>query len=437
MDATLLESLSFAVPTALAVALCATRRPDARRRAGMLLGGVWVLAALPPVNALALDRGWWRFVGDAPFFGIPGGFLAGWIVLWGLLPALAMPRLPAWAAVAAAAWADVLLMPRLAPALELGPAWLAGEAAVLALVLLPARWLAEWTAEDRHLGPRATLQVAAAGLLALVILPVAVDLALATSPFVPAVEWTAPVSISTALQLIALPGLLGVAAVREFATRGGGTPIPFDPPRRLVSSGPYAFVANPMQLSMAVVLAMWGALTGAPWMIAAGAMSVVYSAGLAAWDEGADLETRFGAAWETYRANVRAWLPRWRPWHPSLEGDGEPARLYVSAGCGICSEMGIAVLALKPVGLVVVPAEEHPARDLTRITYDPRDGGAEEEGVAALARAMEHANLALALLGMAMRLPIIRPLLQVVVDASGGGPMLVRRGEPAACEVAR
>ena len=83
--------------------------------------------------------------------------------------------------------------------------------------------------------------------------------------------------------------------------------------------------------------------------------------------------------------------------------------------------------AMRPVGLVVVAAEDHPSRDLTRITYAPADGGAEEEGVAAFARALEHVNLAFAVTAMAMRLPVIRPILQVVVDASGGGPVQVNR----------
>lgn len=431
------QALALAVPAVAAGAAWWLRPPDARRRAGIVLGCAWVLAALPPVNAAATHLGWWRFAGEAPFFSIPAGFLAGWVVLWGMLPALALPRVPAWAVVLGAAWVDVLLMPRLASALELGPAWLAGEAACLLLVLLPARLLAEWTAEDRRLPLRAALQVAAFGLLTLAVLPAAVEVAVAMDPRVPPLRFAPPVSLSVTLQLVALPALLGVAAVAEFAMRGGGTPLPFDPPRRLVRSGPYAYVANPMQLSMALTLCAWGALTGAGWVVAAGAMSVVYSAGLAAWDEGEDLERRYGDAWETYRRHVRAWRPRWRPWHPSLAGEGEPARLYVSAGCGICAEMGLAVASLDPVGLVVVPAEEHPSRDLMRITYDPCDGGPEEDGVAALARAMEHVNSACALLGMAMRLPVIRPLLQVVVDASGGGPTLVRRGAVTGCEVPR
>lgn len=36
--------------------------------------------------------------------------------------------------------------------------------------------------------------------------------------------------------------------------RGGGTPVPCDPPKRLVSTGPYAYIGNPMQTAMALIL---------------------------------------------------------------------------------------------------------------------------------------------------------------------------------------
>jgi len=64
---------------------------------------------------------------------------------------------------------------------------------------------------------------------------------------------------------------------------------------------------------------------------------------------------------------------------------------------------------------------------LTRMTYDPDDGSADSVGIAALGRALEHVNLAWALVGMFVRLPGVCWLLQVVLDASGGGPKPVMR----------
>ncbi len=115
------------------------------------------------------------------------------------------------------------------------------------------------------------------------------------------------------MQILAVPAVLGISAVCEFARRGGGTPVPFDPPKRLVTTGPYAYIANPMQTAMTLVFLGWGALLGSWWVIAAAAMAIVYSAGIAAWDEGRDLRARFGDRWIVYRRHVRPWWPRWRP----------------------------------------------------------------------------------------------------------------------------
>jgi protein-S-isoprenylcysteine O-methyltransferase Ste14 len=426
LSADAVQTLAFALPTAAAAALWAWRRPAAPRRTGMLLASAWVFATVPPLSALAVRLGWWRFEAGDVGMGMPVALLAGWVAAWGLLPVLALPRVPAWTAAALALWLDLLVMPRLEPVLRLGPGWLWGEALLLGVAFVPARLLAAWTEDGRRLYARAALQVACFGALVVWTVPWATEAAVRSQAPSLDLRFAAPVSLAVALQLVAFPALLGVAAVHEFAARGGGTPLPYDPPRRLVRSGPYAYVANPMQLSAFLVLAAWGALTGRPWVIAVGAMSAVYSAGIAGWDEEEDMPRRFGERWAAYRGGVRAWLPRWRPWHPSLDGEA-PDVLYVSAECGKCSELGRMVEAMRPVGLAVHAAEEHPSRDLSRITYAPADGGAEEDGVAAFARALEHVNFATAMLGMAMRLPLVRPALQLIVDASGGGPMRVGR----------
>ena len=56
------------------------------------------------------------------------------------------------------------------------------------------------------------------------------------------------------------------------------------------------------------------------------------------------------------------------------------------------------------------------------MTYDPLDGTAEEDGVAALARALEHIHLGWALVGWTMRLPLVKQLIQITADAVGAAP---------------
>ena len=136
------------------------------------------------------------------------------------------------------------------------------------------------------------------------------------------------------------------------------------------------------------------------------------------------MRRRFGRAWETYRANVRPWRIRWRPWH---EDGAAAARLYVAESCGPCSELRRWFERQGTRGLVLVAAEDHPARDLVRMTYEPGDGSPEEEGVAAFARAIEHIHFGWAFLGATMRLTVIRTALQLLADSTGLGPQVIPR----------
>jgi protein-S-isoprenylcysteine O-methyltransferase Ste14 len=225
--------------------------------------------------------------------------------------------------------------------------------------------------------------------------------------------------ISLLAQVLALPAVIGLSAVQEFATQGRGTPVPYDPPRHLVTTGVYRYVRNPMQASATLLLLLLGLIVQSPWVAAAGVMAHIYSVGLAGWDEDEDLRARFGDAWTLYRSNVRSWLPRFRPWHPPGH---PPARLFVSEECGMCSEVGRWFTSRGARHLESIAAERHPSRRLTRITYEAADGSDGVSGVEAIARALEHIHAGWAFIGALMRLPIVCQCLQVLVDASGGEP---------------
>ena len=75
-------------------------------------------------------------------------------------------------------------------------------------------------------------------------------------------------------------------------------------------------------------------------------------------------------------------------------------------------------------GLAIVPAEECQV-PLMRITYQSTDGTYTASGIIAIARALEHIHLGWAVAGFAMRMPVVSNLIQLITDASGGGPRRV------------
>ncbi|MEV4898790.1 methyltransferase, partial [Nonomuraea sp. NPDC055795] len=350
---------------------------------------------------LVNQGGWWTFHAEGgTLAGVPLDLLLGWALLWGALPALAFPDAPLALGAAGLAWFDLAVMPLAEPVVVLGPDWLYGEAVAIGLALVPGLLLARWTVRGTLPMARAGFQVVLAAGLGIV------------APVLLLGVWRQPAWVLALMaQALAVPSVMGASAVREFARTGGGTPFPYDPPRRLVTGGPYAYVRNPMQVAMTAGYVLLAVLDVR--FLAAAAISLAYGAGLAAWHEGEQLTRRFGADWATYRAAVRAWLPRWRP-------AAVPATVYVAATCGQCSQVGAWIERRGPVALRVVAAETHPAGP-RRITYERADG-LRAQGVAAVAHVLTHVHLGWALAGWLLLLPCLNGFAQLCVDALGGGP---------------
>lgn len=424
----LIRGAALLAPVALTAVLWWWRRPDRRLGAGILLAVVWNATTLLALQVIAVAAGWWHFSavgGEA--FGVPVDLLLGWTLLWGAVPLLAFARMPLVIPVAVAALVDIAVMPAMAPVVNLGQAWLVGEAAALALCLVPGLVLGRSTAADTCLPCRAMLQVVLAGALVLWLVPAAalerpdwwVVLLGGGSP-------ARTMMTAAAASLVGLASLVGMAAVCEFAERGGGTPLPYDPPRRLVRSGPYAYCRNPMQSSVVVTFAVLGAATANMRLGGAALVGLAYSAGLAVWHEQDELPDRFGWAWMQYRVSVRPWRLRRRP-----ANGGPQATVWIGRTCEQCAPFARFLTARRPTRLTVRPAESHPGGSLERMTYEVE--GQRWHGVAAFARALEHLHLGWALAGWALRLPGVVHVVQVVVDASGGGPRrLPAAGVPAA-----
>jgi protein-S-isoprenylcysteine O-methyltransferase Ste14 len=107
-----------------------------------------------------------------------------------------------------------------------------------------------------------------------------------------------------------------VRCVFAFAWEGRGTPLPLDAPRRLVVSGFYRYVRNPMYIGVLAVFAGEWALFGERHADIALYMAIgagFFALFVLLYEEPA-LRARFGDQYEEYRRNVPRWIPRRTPW---------------------------------------------------------------------------------------------------------------------------
>jgi protein-S-isoprenylcysteine O-methyltransferase Ste14 len=115
--------------------------------------------------------------------------------------------------------------------------------------------------------------------------------------------------------LLAIGALIMVKCVWDFAWTGRGTPAPFDPPRRLVVTGLYRFVRNPMYVGMGFFLAGEALLLPAArremLLVMAGAWALV-TLFIIVYEE-PTLRRLFDGDYVDYCRHVRRWIPRLTP----------------------------------------------------------------------------------------------------------------------------
>ena len=123
--------------------------------------------------------------------------------------------------------------------------------------------------------------------------------------------------------VVAFGAAVALPCVWQFAWRGLGTPAPFDPPRRLVVSGPYRYLRNPMYIGMIIAIIGEGLVYPnlmRGMLIEAAAFWLVAALFVIGFEEPV-LKSTFDGDYDRYRANVRRWIPRLTPWYapPHLE----------------------------------------------------------------------------------------------------------------------
>jgi protein-S-isoprenylcysteine O-methyltransferase Ste14 len=103
---------------------------------------------------------------------------------------------------------------------------------------------------------------------------------------------------------------LALATVIFFIVEGGGTPAPFDPPKKFVPRGPYRWVRNPMYVGGVAMLLGLGLRLASVAMVLFALVALLLIHAFVVGVEEPGLRRRFGKEYEDYCRAVPRWLPR-------------------------------------------------------------------------------------------------------------------------------
>lgn len=98
----------------------------------------------------------------------------------------------------------------------------------------------------------------------------------------------------------------------DFAQKGLGTPAPIDPPKKLVVSGLYRSVRNPMYVGVLLVIAGHFLWFGYWILLPYGGLFFLSTHSFVTFYEEPFLRKQFGAEYEAYLREVPRWIPRIR-----------------------------------------------------------------------------------------------------------------------------
>lgn len=104
--------------------------------------------------------------------------------------------------------------------------------------------------------------------------------------------------------------ILGLASAFTMVKEGEGTPLPIDQTNKLVISGPYKYVRNPMAIAGVVQgIAISILYASVPVLIYAILGGVLWHLAVRPAEE-KNMSTRFGKEYDAYRKKVPCWIPK-------------------------------------------------------------------------------------------------------------------------------
>jgi protein-S-isoprenylcysteine O-methyltransferase Ste14 len=134
-------------------------------------------------------------------------------------------------------------------------------------------------------------------------------------------DWTIHLRVSLifGILIIILGLLVMMLTISSFIRIGKGTLAPWSPTKRLVISGLYCYVRNPMILGvLTVLLGEALSLGSVNILIWAGVFFIINNIYFIIYEE-PNLEDRFGDDYREYKKHVSRWLPRLRAYHQELK----------------------------------------------------------------------------------------------------------------------
>jgi protein-S-isoprenylcysteine O-methyltransferase Ste14 len=107
-----------------------------------------------------------------------------------------------------------------------------------------------------------------------------------------------------------IPAYLILNALYVFARDGGGTGFPYDPPKRLVTTGVYAHLSNPMQLGICLLMAWWGVMVECVYVSLTSLVALMLFTVFKQICNGSSQVGKTDPRWATYQRTTPKWLPR-------------------------------------------------------------------------------------------------------------------------------
>jgi protein-S-isoprenylcysteine O-methyltransferase Ste14 len=125
----------------------------------------------------------------------------------------------------------------------------------------------------------------------------------------PAVEIGRNVRFATGGIAIALGALVVVQGARTFwRNKTTINPVDLENASALVTSGVFRYSRNPMYVGFTAALVGWAVCLAAPWALVGPVGFVLFTTRFQIIPEERVMRSKFGQAYEDYRAQVRRWL---------------------------------------------------------------------------------------------------------------------------------